>query len=280
MALVVHEDAVGVANGEVWFLADVISDKRVELLNFFGVVCVGAAIGAGHGFANDNLEVGVEFFDGREDCLDVVGDVRRVFVVADIIGADEDDDGGGFEVQHVGLQPVKDAAGDVATDAAVGDFQVGKILGEGMPAFGDGIAEEDDGADVIGGIGLPLGMVAGPDPGEAGPDIRGHLAGQMVTAGKLGNISRRRGRGVLCGSGKNDGDGEQEYQRQSGSAETSLAVEQMGFHKGKLWQQTGPNNGKLAVKNLSLVIGATGGDKLAESCKVLRLDGSRVFRRD
>ncbi len=85
---------------------------------------------------------------------DVFDGLFRFATEGEIVGANEQADGAGIQVEHVLLQAVAHAAGGVAADATIRDLVAGEILGERAPALRDAVPEEHHGAAILrGGLG-------------------------------------------------------------------------------------------------------------------------------
>src|ERR1041385_7637300 len=99
-----------------------------------------------------------------ENQLQILSDSFRVGLFFQIIGANEQDDGLRLQIEHIFFQANEHAAGSIAADAAIGDFQTWKPTGKIVaPSLGDRIAEHNNSVPVLLDAGGPFGTAFEPE---------------------------------------------------------------------------------------------------------------------
>ncbi|MFM1944528.1 MAG: hypothetical protein RI897_3510 [Verrucomicrobiota bacterium] len=187
VALIIGKDGPGIEQGD---LGEADGDIGVECIDVLdGLGGAGFGGGAGEDLAENDGELGVMGMEHGEEELEVIGDGFGCGVFFEVIGADEEDDGFGVQGEDIFLEADDEAAGGIATDAAVGDFHAGEAIAEVIaPALGDGVAEEDDGALVLLAVGVPLGAAVFPEVAEPVVTAYGAIAGERgIGFGEFGD---------------------------------------------------------------------------------------------
>jgi hypothetical protein len=143
--------------------------------------------------------------EGFEEEAYVGGDGFRRSSLFDVVGSDEEDDADRVEVEDVFAEADKDAAGSVAADSAVGDLEGAEAVGGAIaPAFGDGVADEDEGMAVEFTAFRPFLTALEPVVFEPISAADGAGSGKTVVRGGDAEVGGRLGDGDARGDGEDE----------------------------------------------------------------------------
>ena len=162
VVLGVGEEFPRVEDGDLRLVDGGFEDKLVDAADEKGRTLFGGR--AGHHGADDHGQGGIVIVERGENETEITGDGPGGGVFLQVVGADEQNDGGGMQGEDVFLKADEHPACGVPADPAVGDLELGERRGErGAPTLGDRIAEEDDGFLIALHLTGPRGTAFGPE---------------------------------------------------------------------------------------------------------------------
>ena len=161
IAVGVRKDRIRVEHGD---LRDVLDGCNAQFVNALDVLrWTSHASRAWEDLAQEDRHLRIVFGESHNDRSHVVSDGFRTVAFFEVVGAHQHDDATWINSEYVIFDAYQHAAGRVATDAAVGYFDVRETAAHGgAPALRDRVTEEDDGALVTLGFVVPLGALGAP----------------------------------------------------------------------------------------------------------------------